>query len=134
VLHTRNNVSTPVEWFATILKAITERFPDISVYVASDGSDEELAPILGQPGVLRTSATNALDEMLWLAQANGIIGSRSTFTAWGAFLGEAPLIVAPGGNAYNPHASVWEAHDDADVQSWIAAVELRLNDVKLEAT
>jgi hypothetical protein len=131
VMHTRDNVSTPVEWFATTLEAVRRRFSDIDVYIASDGSDEELSPILSQAGVSRTSATNALDEMLWLAGAKGIIGSRSTFTAWGAFLGEAPLLLAPGGNAYHPHASVWEAHEDADIQAWIAAVELRIKDAKL---
>jgi hypothetical protein len=134
VMHTRDNVSTPVEWFATTLEAVRRRFSDIDVYIASDGSDEELSPLLSQPGVARTSATNALGEMLWLAGAKGIIGSRSTFTAWGAFLGQAPLLLAPGGNAYHPHAFVWEAHEDADIQAWIAAVELRMKDARLGVT
>ena len=103
-----------MEWFATTLEAVRRRFSDIDVYIASDGSDEELSPILSQPGVARTSATNALDEMLWLAGSKGIIGSRSTFTAWDS--SAAPLLLAPGGNAYHPHASVWEAHQDADIK------------------
>jgi hypothetical protein len=133
ILHTRDNVSTPVEWFGTTLEAVRPGLSDFGIYVASDGSDEELSPVLNQPGVMRTSANNALDEMLWLARAEGIIGSRSTFTAWGAFLGEAPLLLAPGGNAYQPHSRVWEAHTAEDIRAWVTAVELRMNDAKLGA-
>jgi hypothetical protein len=56
------------------------------------------------------------------------------FHGLGSLPRQAPLLLAPGGNAYHPHAFVWEAHEDADIQAWIAAVELRMKDARLGVT
>lgn len=119
---TANNMSTPIAWFRTMALAVREKYPDLPIIVASDGSDIQLAPLLSVSGTARSNSLNALDEIIGLSRAAAIVGSRSTFTAWAAFLGSAPLLTAPGGNAYFPHPTVWEAVDDADASAWIEAL------------
>ena len=103
-----NNVSTPLDWYVHAAKLLRAAAPGWRIVVCSDGSDEELRALLGIDGVERNGPVDALGDILILAGASLIVGSRSTFSAWGAFLGEVPLIVAPGGNAYQPHSQVHE--------------------------
>jgi hypothetical protein len=120
-----NNTSTPIRWYAAQVRHLTENLPEFPIYVASDGDDQELLELLAHPNVTRTSANNALDEIFWLAHATGIVGSRSTFTAWGAFLGDVPLLVFPGGNAYRPHQQVWESDGTSPPRQWLSRVQVR---------
>lgn len=63
------------------------------VRVYSDGTDQELAPLLDVPGVERSSGRPAVTEMLEMAQARILIGTpHSSFSMWAAFLGQ-PLYV-----------------------------------------
>lgn len=110
-VHDRNNVSTPMGWYESVLLEIRKRDAEIPVLVSSDGGDHELNSLLAVAGVRRSQGANALDDMMVLADAAGIVGSRSTFSAWGAFLGATPLLVALGGNAYTPHNDVFEGED-----------------------
>jgi hypothetical protein len=66
--------------------------PSLPVVVFSDGSDSELRPILGMPGVARARPMSAMDDIWGLASASVLVASSSTFSAWGAFLGNAPVI------------------------------------------
>lgn len=119
---TSNNTSTPLDWYVDVVRALHVDAPTLEVIVSSDGHDDELEPLLRLPGVRRSSASNALDEIYVLADAEGIVGSRSTFTAWGAFLGNVPLLLAPGGDAYHPHSDVWEAANAAAAEPWLHRV------------
>lgn len=124
-----NNRSTSIDWFASVVGEIRSRWQGVPIVVSSDGTDEELAPLLGTRGVERSDATNALDEMFILSRACGIVGSRSTFSAWGAFLGDVPMIVQMGGNVYAPHERVWEEPIGSACSSWLDAVEWKMQDV-----
>ena len=114
---------TPMEWYAEMIELVRVRFPDIPVIVSSDGSDKELEMLLRIPGVGRSQARSALDEMLLLSHSCGIMGSCSTFSAWGAFLGSVPLLLMKGGNAYHPHSQVWECSSSSDALAWLQTVE-----------
>lgn len=118
----QNNMGTPLEWYADVIRFVKEGFEDLEVLVSSDGSDEELAPLLCIPGVARTSAKNALDELFIMSKSCGIVGSRSTFSSWGAFFGDVPMLLIEGGNAYPPHDDVWEDTCTSARISWLAAV------------
>ncbi|GED08588.1 hypothetical protein [Cellulosimicrobium cellulans] len=114
-----NNTSTPLGWYVGAVRALRAGGVDLPVVVASDGEDSELADLLRMPGVARSGARNALDEIVLLSRSAGILGSRSTFTSWGAFLGSVPLLVAPGGNAYRPHEHVWESRAEDVPDGWL---------------
>jgi hypothetical protein len=119
-----NIVSTPVDWFASAAKSIRAAGWEEEIVVCSDGRDEELAPLLTQPGVVRSTATNALADMLILAGARLVVGSGSSFSAWGAFLGDTPMYVEPGMNHFlpaDPRVHEIAGWDDADVRPLLSA-------------
>jgi hypothetical protein len=118
-----NNQSTPMSWFLREMKTLQVAFPRHKYIVCSDGSDEELAPLLELSHVERSGAKNALDEIFVLVRARGILGSRSTFSAWGAYLGQRPMLLAPGGNAYEPHDRVFETRTDQARDMFIRQIE-----------
>ena len=66
----------------------------LSVKVFSDGADDELADLLVIPGVERADYGNALADMVAISRCRCLIGSDSTFSGWGAFLGDVPCMFA----------------------------------------
>lgn len=121
----KNNTSSPIEWFVARARAARVAHPGAPIFVCSDGDDAELAPLLRVDGVSRSAGRNALDDLVFLSYASGIVGSRSTFSAWGAYLGNAPMVVQTGADAYRPHAYVWEASADQATPEWDEEVRLR---------
>lgn len=119
-----NNTSTPLPWYVEAVRALRAAGIDLPVVVSSDGEDAELESLLDMPGVARSGARNALDEIVLLSHASGLLGSRSTFTSWGAFLGSVPTIVAVGGDAYHPHDLVWEARAGEVPVGWLDQVSM----------
>lgn len=114
-----DNTSVSPDWYATQIRSAMERKPGLRVVVSSDGSDDELECVLKIEGVARSTARNALDEIFVMAASKGMIGSRSSFTAWGSFLGTVPLLLAQGGNAFKPHNSVFDKGDSEAFDAWI---------------
>lgn len=123
---TNNNVRTPLAWYQSALSALRATWPQVPILLASDGSDEELQPLLGHLGVRRSDAKNAIDDIWTLADAAAIIGSKSTFSAWGSFLGNTPLLLPEGGDVYKPNKLVAEWDEGAWPESWRDAVSERL--------
>jgi len=82
----------PLGWYRQVIRRVRDLFPELPVYVFSDGRDHELAEILSIDGVSRRREANDVDDLLALAQARLLIGSRSTFSRWAAFLGNMPSI------------------------------------------
>lgn len=80
--------------------ALGERTP-IRVY--SDGTDQELAPVLNTVGVERSPANSAITDLLEMSSAKLLVGTpHSTFSMWAAFLGKAVFLGFPegGGRSY----------------------------------
>ena len=91
------NSSTPVYWYAdTINKIRAVLGNNIQVYVFSDGTDEELKPLLELENCERIFCGNALNDILTIATASLLIGSGSTFSNWARYLGNMSAIYFPG--------------------------------------
>ena len=90
------NRRLPIEWYLEMLSAIARRRDELSIVIYSDGSDEELAPILAFPGVTRSSSRVAVTDLLSMAQSQLMISSGSGLSRFGAFLGQVPRICYPG--------------------------------------
>lgn len=120
-----NNTRTPIEWFRAHITRTQSLHPEIPWIICSDGSDDEIASVLDIPNVRRSEENGAIGDLILLSRSVGMLGSRSTFTAWGAFLGEAPLLLPPGGNAYRPHAKVWESGMSHTPNDWLASTASR---------
>lgn len=87
-----NNFRIPLDWYKSIILDVRNRFPTYPVFVYSDGKESELSLVLSLPGVELRREESDLADMAALAGSRLLIGSRSTFSYWGAFLGDMPAI------------------------------------------
>ena len=91
---------TDMGWYVKAIHTILHVWNEIgmsqrlSVKVFSDGADDELADLLVIPGVERADYGNALADMVAISRCRFLIGSDSTFSGWGAFLGDVPCMFA----------------------------------------
>ena len=92
-----NNSLLPLEWYMDALRAVrSARQENIPAAVFSDGTAEELAPLLSLPAVRRMDYGSGLGDMLGLSRSKLLIASGSTFSMWGSYLGQVPTIWHPG--------------------------------------
>jgi len=93
----QHNSLLPLEWYVGALRAVRAAAGrDVRAYVFSDGSSEELAPLLDLPAVKRADYGSGLGDMLGLSRSRLLIASGSTFSMWGSYLGQVPAIWHPG--------------------------------------
>lgn len=91
------NLQQPIRWYVEALHALRQSVQaDASAIIFSDGTDDELAPLLSIDGVRRSPYHAAITDILLLSRAAAIIASRSTFSAWASFLGQTPALYFPG--------------------------------------
>jgi hypothetical protein len=86
--------ATPIQWYVdTLRKLRAELGSDWPVYIFSDGTDEELAPVMRLPKTARLTFGSSLADLFALTKAHLLIGSSgSTFSQWASFLGRMPVI------------------------------------------
>lgn len=77
----------PLTWYK---QKILDCFINDPVLIFSDGKDEELVSLLELPNVKRISFGNAIADLIAMSRCKYIIGSDSSYSAWGAFLGQVP--------------------------------------------
>ena len=91
-----NNSLLPLEWYMDALRAVRSiTGEETAAYVFSDGTAEELAPLLALPAVERMDYGSGLGDMLGLSRSRMLIASGSTFSMWGSYLGQVPTIWHP---------------------------------------
>lgn len=91
-----DNSVLPLDWYIDALRAARAAAGrEVRAAVFSDGSAEELAALLEQPGVRRADYGSGLADMLGLSRARLLIASGSTFSMWGSYLGQVPTIWHP---------------------------------------
>jgi len=96
ILGGRNNVRLPVDWYADRLRALRAAIGEtVPAVLFSDGRDEELRPILAEPGVRRIRGRQSVTDLLDIGRGSAVISSGSGFSLWGAFLGGAPRLCHP---------------------------------------
>lgn len=92
-----DNSVLPLDWYIAALQAVRAAAGrELPAAVFSDGTDDELAPLLGLPAVRRFDYGSGLGDMLGLSRARLLIASGSTFSMWGSYLGQVPAIWHPG--------------------------------------
>ena len=88
----RDGERIPLTWYERVIRRVRTTFPEIPVYIFSDGREHELAGVTKIEGVSLQREPNDVADLLSLAQARLLIGSNSTFSRWAAFLGDMPSI------------------------------------------
>lgn len=91
------NQRLPLDWFLDILKNLRKSLDyNIKAIVFSDGKFKELEQILMMPNVEWSNGKKSITDLLKLSQSKIIIASKSTFSMWGSYLYQAPIIYYPG--------------------------------------
>lgn len=88
------SLRTPISWYCAVLdKVLLAIGKDVDIQIFSDGSDEELKDLLQVKGARRVFYGNALADIVAISRCGLLIaGMHSTFSAWGAFMGDVPSI------------------------------------------
>ena len=137
-------LQTPMEWYSRILREIRNAAGrDVPAFVVSDGSDEDLRPLLEAKSVRRIDTGSAIGDLVILSKSKLLVGAGgSSFSAWGAFLGNTPVLTCEGqslswfgltnGIAGGLVATVsLEKVEQKDLQTISIAVEVLRNDSKI---
>lgn len=91
----RFNVSLPLDWYVGVATSLRAMLGDaIQFLVVSDGSTDALAPLVDVCGAITTGdiADSDASDLLALAQADLLVCSVSSYSAWAAFLSDAPYL------------------------------------------
>ncbi len=86
------NTRIPFPWYSNIIDALSKSYPDMPVRIFSDGKESDLAPLLNKNNLEIYRGSTDLDDLLTMSGASILVGSRSTFSYWAAFLGNMPSI------------------------------------------
>lgn len=84
----------PIEWYKHIIELICSIKPSQQFILLSDGTDEDLTDLTDLSNVERGNFGNAYADMKAISCCKMLLASDSTFSAWGAFLGDVPIIFA----------------------------------------
>lgn len=95
---TQGALRTPLSWFIGMLRAAREHAgTQVPAIVVSDGTADDLAPILAEPNVQLLRPGCPASDILVLSSCRMLIASGgSSFSAWAAFLGAVPVFTIPG--------------------------------------
>lgn len=89
------NASLPLQWYINIAQSIRQQLGDKAQFlVVSDGTAEQLAPLLSACNAVTTIDIQDSDisDMLALADADLLVCSVSSYSAWAAFLSNKPYL------------------------------------------
>lgn len=96
------NARLSLDWYGRVLDRLRiDLGCSIPAIVYSDGSDQDLAPILSRQDVTRAPQSAAVTDLLAISRASVLIASASGFSQWGAFLGSVPYISYTGQNFFD---------------------------------
>jgi len=123
-----NNSLLPLEWYVSALETVRSTVRrEVPAEVFSDGTAEELAPLVSLPSVRRRDYGSGLGDMLGLSRGKLLIASGSTFSMWGSYLGQVPAIWHPGKLLQHvllehPEREIEWAPGAAALPDWIADI------------
>lgn len=86
-----NNLRIPLSWYKHAIVEISNRRPDLPIYIISDGSAAELSELLSDRVCIQKTGSD-IGDLYALSGASVLIGSNSTYSRWAAFLGDMPTV------------------------------------------
>lgn len=84
------NLRIPMSWYKSKIMELKRTNPSYKFLIFSDGRDDEIADLLKTEGVRRVFFGNAIADIFAISRCCYLIGSDSTFSGWGAYLGQVP--------------------------------------------
>jgi len=86
-----DNVRVPLSWYVNLVKKLRACYPQMPIFIFSDGKEHELMPLLEMGATLYRSGSDMTD-LLAMSGASILVGSNSTYSRWAVFLGDMPSI------------------------------------------
>ncbi|MEW6614772.1 MAG: hypothetical protein AB1401_04840 [Thermodesulfobacteriota bacterium] len=87
------NLRIPISWYVSKINQLRDELgKQVKVFVFSDGTDEELYPLVSLPNAERIFFGSSIADLLALSRANILVASGSTFSMWASYLGRMPVI------------------------------------------
>lgn len=91
------NYRIPLDWYVYVIRQVREYIgKDVPVYVFSDGSYDQLNLLIRENNVELKTFGSAISDMIAISKCRLLIGSGSTYSMWGSFLGQVPSLWFPG--------------------------------------
>lgn len=93
----RHDSALPIQWYVDMIcqiRALAGR--EIRVWVFSDGTEEELRPVLNLPRVQRLTFGTSIADIMALSRVPLLIASGSSFSMWARYLGRMSCICHTG--------------------------------------
>lgn len=117
----KSNTRLPLEWYRYVVEGIREvRGKEVRIFLFSDGSDEELRPLLDLDNCQRVSFGSALGDLLAMSQSECLVASGSTFSMWASYLGRMPVFWCTGQRRNRLYP---QEHMEPQVETKIEAVQ-----------
>jgi len=92
-----SNTRIGIQWYIEAVQALRGIMGEnVPAWIVSDGTMEELKPILELPHTHLRRTSVSITDMLTLSNTSAMVASGSTFSMWGSFLGQIPTIWHPG--------------------------------------
>jgi len=105
------NISLPLQWYLNIAQSIQKQLGDkVQFLVVSDGTNEQLAPLLNECNAITTTdiPDSDISDLLALADADLLVCSVSSYSAWAAFLSNKPYLwFEPNLQKIDGYYSIW---------------------------
>lgn len=90
----------PIEWYIEALQTLQKSLGlSLNAVIFSDATDTELTPLLKLDNVIRSPFSESISDLLAISQSTVLITSRSSFSLFGAYLGQLPSIWYEGKNS-----------------------------------
>ncbi len=103
------NVRQPIDWYVHIIGRLREAVgSDRPVSIFSDGTDDDIRPILSLPNVRREFFGSSIADLHAMSTAKILVASASTFSMWAAYLARMPVIWPLGRRIQALHGNRWE--------------------------
>lgn len=88
--------SIPIEWYVAMAEELRKIIgKSVKIFVFSDGTDDELEPLLSLPNTERYTTGSAIGDILALSTAGIFVASGSSFSMWARYLGRMTTIMFP---------------------------------------
>ncbi|WP_153307575.1 alpha-1,2-fucosyltransferase [Desulfospira joergensenii] len=88
------NRSVDITWYCEVVEELKRKLgKNVRFNVFTDGTSEELAPLLKKPDVQMYSFGSSIADLLALSCSGLLVGSAgSTFSMWAGYLGQMPAV------------------------------------------
>lgn len=82
-----------IEWYCRIVQQIHNKMPDYTFLLFTDAKDNEINSITALPYVKKIYFGSSISDLFAISSCCALVGSHSTFSDWGGFLGQIPSIL-----------------------------------------